>query len=296
MESRFTMVKSKETHIAKPQEKPIRLQEYGIGLFSTISTKSALKKALKKKLIFVDGKLGETSTYIRGNEIITFHPSEEKPNKKQFILKLEIVYEDEYIAIIRKPAGILVSGNSFKTIANALVQNLQESGQSDAIKPQPAHRLDYATTGLLLIGKTSTSLIALNKLFEQKQVLKTYFAVTIGKMIKKGTITFSVDGKEAISNFEVIETIVSERFQYLNLVKLSPETGRRHQLRKHLSELGSPILGDETYTKKDLLLKGKGLYLHAFSLKFLHPFTNEKMYFEKELPLKFGKLLKKSRS
>lgn len=279
-----------ETHTAIQQDKPIRLQEYGVGIFATLLTKSALKKAIKKKLILVDGKLGDTSTYIYGNEIITLQSSEEKPNQRQFILKLEVVFEDDFMAILNKPAGILVSGNSFKTIANALEQNLKKSSQLDAVMPQPVHRLDYATTGLLLVGKTSTSILALNKLFEHKQVAKTYFASTIGKMEKKGTTTFSVDGKEAFSNFEVLETIVSERFQRLNLVKLLPETGRRHQLRKHLSELGNPILGDVTYGKEGLVLKGKGLYLHAFSLEFIHPFTKEKMRFEKELPTRFRKL------
>lgn len=283
-------VKNRETHIALTQKKLIRLQEYGVGIFPTLSTKSALKKALKKGHIHVDGKLGETSTFIHGNEIITFQPSEVKSIEKQLVLKLEVVYEDDYIAIINKPAGILVSGNSFKTVANALEQNLKKSSLPNAIQPQPAHRLDYATTGLLLIGKTNYSLLALNKGFEHKKVVKTYFAVTIGKMEKKGTIHFLVDGKEAISKFEVLKTMVSERFQYLNFVKLSPETGRRHQLRKHLFELGNPILGDPIYNKEGLILKGKGLYLHAFSLEFIHPFTNKKMHVEKELPFKFKKL------
>lgn len=283
-------MKNSETHIALKQENPIRLQEYGVGIFPTLSTKSALKKALKKKLIFVDGKLGETSTFIQGNEVITFQTFEEKHNHKQLILNLEVVYEDDYVAVINKPAGVLVSGNSFKTVGNALEQNLKKSKQQDAIKPQPAHRLDYATTGLLLVGKTSASLLALNKLFEHKQVVKSYFAVSIGKMEKGGTINFPVDEKEAISNFEVLETLVSERFEYLNLLKLSPETGRKHQLRKHLSELGNPILGDTTYCKEGLILKGKGLYLHAFSLEFSHPVTKEKIHVKKELPAKFRKL------
>lgn len=285
-----------ETHLAIPQNKPIRLQEYGVGIFPALSTKSALKKALKKKQIFVDGKLGKTSTFIHGNEVITFQPPEEKTNQKRLILKLEVVYEDDYIAIINKPPGLLVSGNSFKTVTNALEQNLKKSNQPDAIKPQPAHRLDYATTGLLLVGKTSISLLVLNKLFEHKQVTKTYFAVTIGKMKEKGIINFPVDEKEAISNFEVIEILASERFKYLNLLKLSPETGRRHQLRKHLSQLGNPILGDVTYGKKNLILKGKGMYLHAFSLAFIHPVTKEKIHIKKELPTKFLKLFEGERT
>jgi len=280
----------KQTHIAILQERPMRLQEYGVGIFHTLSTKSALKKAIKKKLIFVDGKLGETSTFIYGNEVITFQPSEEKSTSRQFQRELEVVFEDEYLAIINKPPGILVSGNAFKTVANALAHNLQKSNLPDAIQPQPVHRLDYATTGLLVVGKTSTSLLALNKLFEHKKIAKTYKAITIGAMNEEGAITDTIDGKEAKSKFKVLKTVPSERFEYLNLVMLSPETGRRHQLRQHLATIGNPILGDATYGKEGAILKAKGLYLHAFSLEFIHPNTGKKMYIEKEIPSKFNSI------
>ena len=152
------------------------------------------------------------------------------------------------MAAIHKPAGILVSGNSFKTIAAALPQNLNPSSLLDAALPQPAHRLDYATTGVLLVGKTNTSIRALNKLFEDKAIHKTYYAVTIGAMPTKGEITSPIDGKASNSKYSVKKTVPSERFGQLNLVKLEPKTGRRHQLRKHLLHIGNPILGDATYS------------------------------------------------
>ena len=291
-ELKFTMLKKTENHIAIVQLQPIRLQEYGVGIFPTLPTKSAIKKALKKQLIFVNGQLATTATLIHGNETITFHHSEKTNLSKRLILKLEVVYEDDHLAIINKPAGILVSGNTFKTVDNALSQNLRLSTQPDATQPRPVHRLDYATTGLLLIGKTSSSILALNKLFQNKQVNKEYFAVTIGKMETKGILNFPVDEKEAVSNFEVIEKVSSERFEYLNLVRLFPKTGRRHQLRKHLLELGNPILGDASYNKEGLILKGKGLYLHAFALKFNHPITHKEVHINKDLPSKFKKLFK----
>jgi 23S rRNA pseudouridine1911/1915/1917 synthase len=198
--------------------------------------------------------------------------------------------EDAYLAILHKPAGILVSGNGFKTIANALPQNLQQSNLPDATKPQPVHRLDYATTGILLVGKTSSSIRALNELFEDKKVEKTYYAVTIGTMNKEGIITSEVDGKECQSNYEVLKSVSSERFGKLNLVKLDPKTGRRHQLRKHLASIGNPILGDKEYGIEPLILNGKGLYLHAFSLKFTHPFTKEEVYLKDALPERFQKI------
>ena len=87
-----------------------------------------------------------------------------------------------------------------------------------------------------------------------------------------------------------MDTVPSERFDTLNLVKLHPKTGRRHQLRKHLLGLGNPILGDNEYYLEGFLLKGKGLYLHAYSLEFTHPFTNEIIHLTDELPEKFGKI------
>jgi len=279
-----------ETHKVPLLEKPIRLQEYAVGIFTTISTKSALKKVIKKGLIQVNNEISTTARFIHGGEIISLCDDEKTKAKKELELKLEVLFEDDYLAIVYKPSGILVSGNKFMTIDNALEQNLEKSKQNDSVRPRPVHRLDYPTSGLLLIGKTASSILELNKLFENKDIQKTYYAVAIGKMKSSGSIDLPIDEKESLSHYEVLKTIASERFEALNFVKLSPKTGRRHQLRKHLSEIGNPILGDLEYGKENLILKGKGLYLHAASLEFMHPFTKEKMKVDSELPKKFEKL------
>lgn len=280
------------THIVPQLPQPIRLQEYGVGIFNLIPTKSALKKALKKQSIKVEGVVATTATFINGGETITLHIDIEEKSilKKNLILQLEVLFEDEYLAAIHKPAGILVSGNKFKTIANALTQNLRQSNLSDATSPQPVHRLDYETTGILLVGKTSSSIRALNKMFENKEIEKNYFAVAIGKMDERGKIISQIDDKPSESEYIVIESVPSMRFEQLNLVKLQPLTGRRHQLRKHLLSIGNPILGDKKYGIEKLILMGKGLYLHAFSLSFIHPFTKEPIYIQDELPKRFNKL------
>ena len=159
-----------ETHIAKKQEKKIRFQEYGVGIFNTIPTKSGIKKAIKKELVYIDGILATTSKYISGGEKIELFESENSSTFKRLKLDLEVLFEDDYLAIIYKPAGILVSGNKFVTIANALSQNLQKSNHQDAVKPQPIHRLDYPTSGVLLIGKTSTAIQQLSNLFKNKEI------------------------------------------------------------------------------------------------------------------------------
>lgn len=261
-----------------------------MGIFEFCPTKSALKKALKKEQILVNGTMATTATYIQGGEIIVLTISEKNIATKQLDFPLKVLFEDDSLAVIYKPAGFLVSGNSFKTIANALPQNLTTSTLPDACVPQPAHRLDYATTGVLLVGKTSSSIRILNKLFEDKKILKTYYAITIGTMENQGSITTPIDEKPSRSVYQVLETVSSLRFETLNLVKLAPKTGRRHQLRKHLARIGNPILGDKDYGKEGFILNGKGLYLHAYSLQFTHPFTKEKMLIKSELPGRFVKI------
>ncbi|MFW2375203.1 MAG: RluA family pseudouridine synthase, partial [Cellulophaga baltica] len=139
-------------------------------------------------------------------------------------------------------------------------------------------------------GKTSSSIRALNKMFEDKKVAKTYYAVTIGTMNAEGEISTTIDEKPSCSTYSVIASAPSERFGTINLVQLDPKTGRRHQLRKHLASIGNPILGDKDYGTASLILKGKGMYLHAYSLQFLHPFTKKEIILTAAFPERFRKL------
>lgn len=112
-------------------------------------------------------------------------------------------------------------------------------------------------------------------------------------MDTSGEINSPIDGKESKSSYNLCDSVPSKRFGKLNLVQLTPFTGRRHQLRKHLAAIGNPILGDRDYGMEGLILKGKGLYLHAHSLAFVHPFTGDKMHLDDELPLRFKKIFPK---
>ena len=262
-----------------------------MGLFSSCATKSALKKILNKGLIRVNGEKATTATFIHGGEDIELIKKEISEPEHQLEYELHVLYEDEHLAAIYKPAGIAVSGNKFKTVANALEQNLSKSNLPDICHPQPAHRLDYPTTGVLLAGKTSSGIRALNLMFEKKEIEKSYLAVAIGEIKKlKGDFDEAIDDKEAFTSYEVLDSVISERFGFLNLVLLQPATGRRHQLRKHLSSRGNAILGDADYSLEGLLLKGKGLYLHAYSVEFTHPFTKENLTIQAPIPKKFLKL------
>lgn len=283
-------IETNQSHIVPQLSTAVRLQEYGVGIFNLALSKSALKKVLKKQYITVDGLVATSATFINGGETICLSIPEDAKPKKKLHFPLQVLFEDQYLAVIHKPAGILISGNSFKTIAKALPQNLQASTLPDAVSPQPIHRLDYPTTGILLIGKTSSSIRALNKLFEDKAVKKTYYAVTIGQIDDSGSISTDIDHKASQSNYTRIQSVPSKRFGQLNLVHLEPQTGRRHQLRKHLSSIGNPILGDKDYGIENLILMAKGLYLHAYSLEFVHPFTKEDIRLTDQLPKNFKKI------
>jgi 23S rRNA pseudouridine1911/1915/1917 synthase len=279
-----------ETHIVQQVENQIRFQEYAVGVFNTIPTKSGIKKAIKKRLIFINGEIATTSKYISRGDKVELFESDNSSAFKRLKLNLEVLFEDDYLAIIYKPAGILVSGNKFVTIANGLTQNLQKSNQLDAVKPQPIHRLDYATSGVLLIGKTSSSIQKLGELFKKNEIDKKYYAITIGKICIGGKINLDIDCKNASTNFSVLKSVTSKRFDYLNLVELNPKTGRKHQLRVHLSSIGHQILGDKLYGIESLKLKGKGLYLHSFRITFTHPFTKAEVSVSREIPEKFKKI------
>lgn len=280
-----------EIHKSNKQHNPVRLSDYAVGIFISIPSKAGVKKAIKKGLILVNNKRGISGQFIIGGENIELL-EDENLVKKNIELKLDVLWEDEHLAVIYKPAGLLVSGNKAKTVSNALVYNLKASILKDAVKPQPVHRLDFLTSGLLLIGKTAKSIIELGKLFEYKKIQKTYIAVTIGKMKQEGKIDFSIDEKESVSGYSVLKTVESDKFNYLNLVELIPYTGRRHQLRIHCKHLENPILGDTKYGDVDNILKGKGMYLHAKSLEFIHPFTLEHLTINKATPQKFDRLFK----
>lgn len=279
-----------ESHTVPVLDGKVRLSDYAGGIFKTIPSRKGMKKAIDKGLVLLNGTPAKTGNFISEGDVLELleNPNQTRPTVE---INLKVLFEDEHLAIIYKPAGIEVSGNKKWTLENALSSNLKPSKELDALKfPEPIHRLDYPTSGVILVGKTASIVTALNKLFEERSVQKIYHAVTIGKMIESGIMEFPVDGKPSKSTFTVLQTVVSERFEFLNLVQLEPQTGRRHQLRKHLSELSHPILGDRDYGKEGLILNGKGLYLHASSLLLKHPVTKEELFVEADLPKKFKKL------
>lgn len=208
-------------------------------------------------------------------------------------IPLEIVYEDEAILIVVKPAGLLVHPTlSVKsgTLLNALSYHLNKNGDSNFIRPGLVHRLDRATSGLMVITKTQKALSLLSKHFQRKLVKKTYLAI-VGGIVAQDAVTItapigrdeakhpqwnvSESGKDAETRLRVLG-----RKENSTLVELEPVTGRTNQLRIHCAHVGHAIIGDELYSN----IAFKRLCLHAAKLSFFHPMSNERMEFVSHLP------------
>ncbi len=281
----------RETIIVPLQLEKRRLSDIAADLFKSLPSRKSIKKAVKNGLVWVNGKVGHTGDFISGGEMLELIEDENKVAKPVVNIPLKVIYEDDCLAIINKPAGILVSGNKRLTLENALPCNLSQACTDDALShPEPIHRLDYPTSGALLVGKTRASVISLNKIFEERRIRKKYLAVTIGEMPSEGVVEKEVEDKPAKSAWRVLQSVESPRFTFLNLVELTLFTGRRHQLRIHMASIGHPILGDAIYGIEGLILKGKGLYLHSYSLEFMHPHSKEPFEMKAPVPAKFLKL------
>ncbi len=283
-------MKKIESILVPKLEKTERLSDYLVGKFQSVSSRKGIKKVISKKLIKVNGKIGFSGDYIKGGEIIQlFRPKEKEAI--QLDITVPVLYEDDDLAIINKPAGLTVSGNMNRTLVNALPNILKKSSKKDALPiPQPVHRLDRPTSGVLLIAKTRQSNVLLSQAFAERRIKKTYHTICIGKINDSGKITTPIKEKNAETNYKRIDSIDSDKYDGLNLLEVQLITGRRHQIRIHLSELGHPVLGDKTYGIEGKISKGQGLYLHASSIEFEHPITSEKTSASSPLPEKFKKL------
>ncbi len=275
-----------ETHIVPALDEKIRLQEYAASAFKSISTRSGIKKAIKRKEILIDGTIGNTSDWVQEHQKLELL-QQEVPVKKVFQLGMEVVFEDDFLAVVKKPPGYPTSGNYFKTIENALPFNLKVSREQDALPyPLPVHRLDNPTGGLLLIAKTRTAQTILNLAFEHKEIHKTYLALVHGEAPKSCIFDSNIDGKTAITKISRIGNF-SFKDKLYSMLEVSPETGRTHQIRIHLSGNDLPIVGDMEYGLKIHPFHKKGLYLAAVALDFIHPISQEAMSLKIDPPQKF---------
>lgn len=263
----------------------MRFNAYCECFVEEFPSKSGVKKAIVKGKLRLNGSFSKGDVWMKKGDIVSVVDLELKP-PKIFKLVLEVLFEDDFMAIVNKPAGVTVSGNQFKTIVNCLPFNLEPSTGKDALPwPLPVHRLDNLTSGVLVIAKTRKARVVLGQLFEDKKIQKTYHALVMGKLEGVGTMDTPIEGKISKTVFKNIAIIPSLQNDFLSLMELTPFTGRTHQIRIHLASLGFPILGDTLYAEKTL--QHKGLFLSATKISFFHPVLNNEISVEIELPSKF---------
>jgi len=281
----------RERHVVTAEFEGVRFQEYCVAVLELIPSRAGVKKAIKRGDLFIDGNPAETGRYMIPGMIVELLEGI-LPSSRRFEIELPVLFEDPFLAVINKPAGIPVSGNYFKTIQNGLAGNIGFSSESDALAvPRPVQRLDSLTSGILIIAKTTRSLIALGNMLESRKIQKIYHAVCIGDTPEFGEMNVPVENKESHSSFRKIRCSDSIHSGKLSLLELKPHTGRTHQLRIHCAHEGFPIAGDLLYGDRKNTPLHKGLFLTATGISFLHPITGEQVTIEIPVPHKFERYL-----
>ena len=273
-------------------------------------TRSAVKKLFDDGQVIINGKIAKASKPVEAGDIIEVTLPDPKPSGvKPENIPIEIVYEDDDIAVVNKPQGLTVhagNGNEDGTLVNALLFRLKSlSGVGGVIRPGIVHRIDKNTSGLLVVAKNDAAHVNLAEQISEKHCKRTYIALLEGNLKDdEGTVTTYIGrsqsdrvkmavvspdkGKLAVTDYKVLA-----RSKGYTLCKFSLQTGRTHQIRVHAKYLNHPVVGDDVYGRKVREFKLDGQLLHAYKLEFSHPSSGEQMSFTANLPEYFVKVLKK---
>jgi len=286
----------------------IRLDKYVADKIDEVSRAKVLK-LIQDSAILVNGANLNPSYRLKSGDIVKIEINESlASNLDPWDFKIDVIYEDESILVINKPSGIAVHpapGHLNKTIANALIFNNPDISQIGASsRPGIIHRLDLETSGLMVTAKTDLAHRKISHQFAERTVKKVYLALVDGipkeseavidapigrSPFNRQHMDIVSTGKASVTQYQVIETYPAQ-----SLLKVFPKTGRTHQIRVHLKSIGHTVLGDHIYGKRE-----KGLnrqFLHASSLEFYHPVSNQAVTFESKLPLELTQYLESLKS
>ena len=276
-----------DTHIVQ-QDSALRLDAYCLGFIPSCTSRSQAKKWIKAGYVLVNEQQKPPSYFPKKDDILFFKQPES--TIPAYMIPIDIHYEDEDCAVVYKPAGLHVSGNHARTLRRALIHNITPSTQQTRRpQPEPTHRLDRRTSGLVLVAKTSVAAHRIGTAFAQRDIQKTYRALVLGKA-QAGESREPLGGKEAYTTWKVVEHGKSLHTDDNTILEVTPHTGRTHQIRKHLHSVGHPILGDDLY-HNGLIRKDKGLFLSAIGLSFKHPTHQKQIDIFVAQPPKFSTFL-----
>ena len=271
-------------------------------------SRSAIKKMIDDHLITINNKPAKASLLVKEGDTIEVTFKEEEIVCEQEEMPLDIVYEDDFLAIINKPSGLVVHpavGNPRHTLVNGLLYHFNKLSSKNTIRPGIVHRLDKDTSGLMIVAKDDKTHDILAKMIKNKDVERKYLALVwgnirhqtgtidapIGRDInnrQKYTVT-DINSKDSVTHFKVLE-----RFKNATLIECKLDTGRTHQIRVHLNYIGHPVVNDPLYGNRKLI-NDFGQMLHSKSIKFIHPYSKKEIYFEKEPPQEFIDIVEKYR-
>lgn len=281
-------------------DKAIKKQETEIS-------RTRLQKLIEEGKVKVNGKIEKNSYIVKiGDKILIEEEEPEAIELKPQEIPLDIIYEDNDIIVINKSKGLVVhpgNGNPDHTLVNAVMAKCKGSlsGIGGKIRPGIVHRLDKDTSGLIVVAKNDKAHIGLSEQLKKKEMKKTYIALVRGNIQEnEATIQMPIGrstkdrkkmavtkkGKEAITHFKVLK-----RYGKYTLVEVKIETGRTHQIRVHMAEIGHPVVGDMVYSNGKNEFGVEGQMLHAKQLIFQHPITQEKITLTAPLPEYFEKVL-----
>ncbi len=271
-------------------------------------SRTMIKKLIEDGNILVNGKKQKTSYKVQNNDEIEINiPEAKEINLKAQDIPIEIIYEDNDIIVVNKPKGMVVHpavGNLDGTLVNAIMNICKDtlSGIGGEVRPGIVHRLDKDTSGLLIIAKNDNSHIKMSEQIKNREVTKIYIALVRGVIAEnEATIDMPIarstkdrkkmavnrNGKKAVTHFKVLK-----RYDKYTLLQIKIDTGRTHQIRVHMAEIGHPVVGDMVYSngKNDFGVEGQ--MLHSKILEFKHPITGKEMHLEAKIPEYFEDVLR----
>jgi len=325
---------SAQTFYAYPEHAGQRLDQFLVAQLPNVS-RARLQELIASGAVLVNGAAVKSSLRLRGGETIELSGTSARDAIRAVAedIPLDIVYEDDDLAVVNKPAGMMVhagagatdSARNRGTLVNALLHHLRTLSQvGGELRPGIVHRLDKETSGLILVAKNDLAHQRLSEQFSSRQVHKRYIALAHGWLKQdRGTISSSISrdrvrrtrmttrrsgGREAVTHYQVSERLDTPYGKF-SLLDVTIDTGRTHQIRVHLSSLGHPVVGDALYGAPREIVVRDGAeppsvralhpgrnFLHAAAIEFLHPRSGASLSFSRPLPPELVAFLQALRS